>query len=94
MAAPAIRLFLNGEAHTVANADPDMTLLQFIRSHGASTRPRSLRCAYRRRCRVALTRAAAADLTGTKSGCGAGLCGACTVMLSHFQDGRIMYAEL
>ena len=46
MAAPAIRLFLNGEAHTVANADPDMTLLQFIRSHGASTRPQ-LRCAAR-----------------------------------------------
>ena len=51
---PAIRLIVNGAAHSL-DVDPEMPLLWALRD--------------------------ALGLTGTKYGCGAGICGACTVHL-------------
>jgi isoquinoline 1-oxidoreductase alpha subunit len=51
---PAIRLIVNGAAHSV-DVDPEMPLLWALRD--------------------------TLGLTGTKFGCGAGICGACTVHL-------------
>nr|XP_046238450.1 aldehyde oxidase 6 isoform X2 [Scatophagus argus] len=51
--------FVNGKKVTEDHADPETTLLSFLRD--------KLR------------------LTGTKYGCGGGGCGACTVMVSHYQ---------
>jgi hypothetical protein len=79
-----VRVFVNGHCHTIADADPDQSLLDFIRSlcmfvrastliHSESPHPADSRCMLDGQA-----------LTGTKSGCDAGICGACTVMLSHF----------
>jgi len=51
---PAIRLIVNGAAHSI-DVDPEMPLLWALRD--------------------------TLGLTGTKYGCGAGICGACTVHL-------------
>jgi isoquinoline 1-oxidoreductase alpha subunit len=51
---PAIRLIVNGAAHSI-DVDPEMPLLWALRD--------------------------TLGLTGTKFGCGAGICGACTVHL-------------
>ncbi|XP_038627943.1 xanthine dehydrogenase/oxidase-like [Tachyglossus aculeatus] len=58
MAADELVFFVNGKKVVEKNADPETTLLVYLR--------RKL------------------GLNGTKLGCGTGVCGACTVMLSRF----------
>ena len=65
----ALVLYVNGVRHEVADADPDMTLLEYLRSPAVA-------------------------LPGTKLGCGEGGCGACTVMLSSFENGAVRHAAV
>ncbi|KAF0505921.1 putative xanthine dehydrogenase [Gigaspora margarita] len=54
-----LRFYLNGTSVKIDNPDPDITLLNYVRSIG---------------------------LTGTKLGCGEGGCGACTIMISSYDQ--------
>jgi xanthine dehydrogenase/oxidase len=54
-----ICFYVNGQAHSVRNPEPDTSLIQYLRSQG---------------------------LTGTKLGCNEGGCGACTIMVSHYDE--------
>jgi len=69
-AAQELVLYINGEKIVERNAEPDMTLLEYLRQKR--------------------------NLTGTKLGCGEGGCGACTVMVSHFDQasGKIQHRSV
>ena len=60
-------LFVNGKKIELADVQPEVTLLAFLRSLG---------------------------LSGTKLGCGEGGCGACTVMVSSFEHGRVVHRSV
>ena len=66
--------YVNGRKHEIRNADPEVTLLQYLRSPGNSF--------------LAEEHSQLVDvgLTGTKLGCGEGGCGACTVTLSRYDS--------
>mmetsp|Transcript_34636 Transcript_34636/g.58034 ORF Transcript_34636/g.58034 Transcript_34636/m.58034 type:complete len:1370 (-) Transcript_34636:596-4705(-) len=54
-----VTVYVNGKKYVVYDAQPETTLLQWLRGQG---------------------------YTGTKLGCGEGGCGACTVLLSHYNS--------
>jgi len=64
----ALLFYVNGKRIEVFDADPEETLLYYLRER--------LR------------------LCGTKAACGEGGCGACTVMLSHFRNGKIVHRAI
>ena len=85
--------YVNGQRHNLPGASAELTLLEYLRGLQLDWPP-VLLGEVGKALSEGYVMAAESGLTGTKLGCGEGVCGSCTVMVSDVQCGELQHQSV
>lgn len=85
--------YVNGQRHSLPSASAELTLLEYLRGLQLD-KPLVPFGEVEKTLPEAYALVAESGLTGTKLGCGEGVCGSCTVMVSDLRSGELHHQSV